>query len=129
ALDISIMRGLYQELTYINSRISKPTVIEEDNKLKNECEELIQGKNDKLISADLFVFKIITTLEKINYKSCSKKQYDIILEALTKLRKEKKSIENKKEIEHTKIISDIDAEIYGDSLLDMSNALGDGDIL
>ena len=124
--NISRLREAYDELT------SNPTSVEnsiedEESHLKEECERLLRGRDMGMITGSHFAFKIISTLKKFNYRSCSSKQYEIIQDALGKLSVAEHEKEQMEDLEkHTKII-DVDEELAGGSLVDISNALGDGD--
>ncbi len=123
-LNISFLRGVYGEVLSGASKASMSSTV--DNKLKEECEQLLEARTKGLIKPEHFVFKILGTLQKSNYSSCSKKQYDIVRDALGIVVKETENVKVQQEVEVVPIISDIDAELAGASLLDISNALGSG---
>ena len=124
--NISFMRGVYSELSSGAGKADS-TDDETNSALRDECENLLKGKSAGLIKGDHFAFTIISTLQRYNYSKCTKKQYDIIREATLKISdKGAEDKETKEAFEASQVIFDIDAEIAGVSLVDISNALGSG---
>ena len=124
--NISFMRSIYSELV---SGEVKATRIDtcENIALKEECDCIILGRSSGIIKENHFALKIISTLQKYNYGRCTKKQYEIIKEATKLIEESNCSNSRQKEVNgDTPIIFDIDAEIAGSSLVDISNALGKG---
>lgn len=120
----SFLRRFYNKIKENNGEYSEdviePTEKEPDNQLKIDCERILEGAKSGVIESNDFALKIIDTLRRFNYKGCSTKQYKFIQVALEKIdAQQSKAVEAEKTIEPAKIDS-------GDSMLDISNALGSG---
>ena len=104
---------------------------ETGSQLKDDCEKLLKARKDGLVDKNHFAFKIIETLRGFGYSRCSEKQYDIIRDALLKV-KEAKELNQTffKEDQLGQLLDKgkgMDNEIItGDDLLDISNDLGAG---
>ena len=122
-LDIAMMRRVYASLSGQTDTIYNQTV-EDDSQLNREkCERLLKAKRAGEISQSDFVFKIISTLKKSNYKKVSPKQLAIIDTALEKLDKNLK--ESKENLEREKFVqSKLDKSTI--DIFDMATVLGDG---
>ena len=121
-LEIELLRRVYD-------RVTKGDAIEEEeekeNKLKDECESLLEAKKQGLISYKHFAFRIIETISKQNYKRCSEKEYNIIKDALNLVEKEKKAREEQAEKEK----AEAESAVHLDSVVDIMDSLGSGSLL
>jgi hypothetical protein len=117
------MRETYAE--YINNS-SNSTQAEVNTELKAKCEKLLEQRFRGVVNQKHFAYTIIETLKKNNYTKCSPKQYNIIEDAYRQL----KLPDENGESTLSEVISDddIDNELqdYESSLLELSDAIGDG---
>lgn len=132
--NIAYLREIYAELTSGVVDLvgtGKAKDILDDNPIRKECKTIIDGAKLGLIDNNHFAFKIISTLEKINYSKCSTKQYEILRDANNKIKEAKKAKEEQKGmsdiLDNTDIFNGGLPGITEESLLDISNALGSGD--
>ena len=115
--ETSMLRGVYLELLHNGYKED----ISEDNTIKQECEYLLQARDSGKIDSTEFVFKIIDSLNKSKYRYCTDKQYKIIREAPAKVNR----------VIDTEDTSQVDEVEYNDefgSILDISDALGSGNL-
>lgn len=117
-MELEFLRRIYDRITKIGvEKIEE----ERENKLKSECEFLLAAKDKGYLRSTEFVFRIIETLSRMEYKRCSPKQHDIIVAATQKaIAEEKKSLEETQE----KIARDNDNRL--DSVIDIMDSLGNG---
>ena len=111
---------------------SNGKVVEESNKLRDECELILNERTSGKIDPNHFAYKIISTLKNSGYKKCSVKQYDIIKDALNIIsnyeEKKQETEDNKAEqliLDDTCIDNVVDATDTS-VLTDISDALGRG---
>lgn len=112
--EISKLRSIYD--TIASKSVSK-TLVGEYDEVRKMCEKLKYGRNKGDIDRNMFVFKIIETLDKYKYKKVTEKQLAIIKEAYDK------NFNNESKVEETK------ADVIDDEFMDISSisdAIGDG---
>lgn len=123
--EISFLRKVYDKKAI--ERVDKKE-IEQNNKLKNDCEQLLGAQNSGKINPNHFVYKIIKTLKDRGYKTCTVKQYEVIKSALDKVSKYNEN-QNTEDTQAGQLILDdnmIDSMLNNHLLTDISDALGDG---
>lgn len=128
-LEISFLRKAYDKKAMERSN---GKVVEESNKLRDECELILNERTSGKIDPNHFAYKIISTLKNSGYKKCSVKQYDIIKDALNIIsnyeEKKQETEDNKAEqliLDDTCIDNVVDATDTS-VLTDISDALGRG---
>ena len=121
-MDISKLREDYEKATSVSYQSKAKSV---DTKLddkqldiKNKCETIEKAIRDGKLKRNDFGGKIAETLKKYNYKFCSDKQYNILVNTISKLGEQNKT--------ETKIITDVDIPDTMDDVYDVLDALGKG---
>jgi len=121
-LDISKLREDYEKATSVSFQSKAKSV---DTKLdgkqldvKNKCETIEKAISDGKLKRNDWGGKIAETLKKYNYKFCSEKQYNILVDTISKLEEQNKT--------ETKIITDVDIPDTMDDVYDVLDALGKG---
>ena len=113
--EISKLRDIYDKIA---SRGVPKTVTGDYSEVRRMCDKLKFGRNKGDIDRNIFVFKIIETLDKYHYKKVTEKQLAIIKEAYDKY------FENQENIEEATT-----SEVIDDGFMDISSisdAIGDG---
>lgn len=116
-LEISFLREVYYKFA-----LDRTGGIRDDSnvniELRDKCNEILDGRKKRLIQPKHFAFKIIDTLSMNGYVRCSKKQYEILNDALKIIQEEKERMEevveatNNKDTEYESL-----SDILGDGLL------------
>lgn len=131
--DVAFLRNVYTELTTKGSSFSGNIKQDDEDrrleqqKLKDKCDRLLAGRDNHLIKSNHFAFKIIETLQRIEYSRVSIKQMTILEDALKELDVNSRAKENVSKSFSN--IVDVDTASSSDEIpnvFDVASMLGDG---